>query len=72
MDMSGIVISVDMVYGGNGEDSAILTKVVNAEQKDITELYKKFCETNAYDITKKSHIESAAVPFIKSHEILLP
>jgi len=41
--MSRIVISVDMVYGGGGEDSAILKRVVNADEQDITSMYENFC-----------------------------
>lgn len=70
--MSGMVISVDMIYGDNVEDSAILTKVVDADKRDITELYRLFCRTNGFDVGRKSGIENAAIPFIKQHEALLP
>jgi len=55
-----------------GEDSAILKRVVNADEQDITSLYENFCKANGYDLSKKSHIENAAVPFIKKHEMMLP
>ncbi len=70
--MSKIVISVDMEYANDGKDSAILKKVVDSEGKDITETYGSFCVDNGYDTTKKTDIESAAMPFIKHFEAELP
>lgn len=70
--MSKIVISVDMEIADEGPDSVSLIKVANAENADITDLYARFCKSNGYDISKKSDIENAAVPFIRNHETILP
>lgn len=70
--MSKIVISVDMEMADEGHDSVNLKRVVNAENADITALYKRFCEEHGYDVSKKVDIENAAVPFIKNHETMLP
>jgi hypothetical protein len=53
-----------MVVGGTDSDIGVLTKVVDSQENDITLSYKKFCKDNGYDISKKSQIEDAAVPFI--------
>lgn len=70
--MSKIVISVDMVYTNRTEEIVMLKKVVDAMQNDITERYVDYCKKNALDVTSKSDIERAAVPFIKEYENLLP
>ncbi len=70
--MSRIVISIDMEYTNDGTDSAVLIKVVNSENDDITEKYRTFCGSKNYDTTKKADIENAAIPFIKENEAILP
>ncbi len=67
--MTEIIISVDMIFIGNGNDSVSLKKVVNSLQQDITTLYADFCRDNDFDLSKKSDIESAAMPFIKKYEL---
>ena len=70
--MEKIVISVDMAYASDLTDAVRLTKVVDALGEDITALYAQFCETNGFDLSNKSEIENAAIPFIKKFETLLP
>lgn len=70
--MSKIVISVDMEMADEGHDSVSLKKVVDAENCDITAIYKKYCKENGFDVSKKTDIENAAVPFIKNYEAILP
>lgn len=70
--MEKIVISVDMAYASDLTDAVRLTKVVDALGEDITVRYAQFCEANGFDLSNKSEIENAAIPFIKKFEALLP
>lgn len=70
--MSDVVINVDMVFSNSGNDSVVLKRVEDASQRDITDLYKKFCKENGYDLSNRSDIENAAHPFVEKFKNSLP